>query len=135
MTIINQDTIKKFLDKKNVFAVIGVSENKEKYGNKVYFDLKNAGYKVFPINPNCSIIADEKCYANLDSLPTTPDVVDIVVPPKVTEQIVKKCKDLGIKKVWMQPGSESQEAINFCTDNGITVLYDVCVMMERKKNL
>jgi len=135
MNTINQDILDEFLDKKNVFAVMGVSKNKEKYGNKVYFDLKHAGYTVFPINPNVTEISGDKCYPELMSLPVLPDVVDIVVPPKVTEETVKKCKDLGIKKVWMQPGSESEEAIRFCEENDIKVLYGVCVMLERKKNI
>ncbi len=133
METMNQDLINEFIDAKNVFAVLGASNNKEKYGNKVYFDLKNAGYKVFPVNPNSSKISGEKCYPKLTVLPIIPDVVDIVVPPKVTVEAVKECKDLGIGKVWMQPGSESNESIKFCRDNKIKVLYGVCVMMERRK--
>ena len=128
-----KDIINEFLDKRNVFAVIGVSNNKEKYGNKVYFDLKNAGYSVFPINPNSSSISGERCYPRLTNLPILPDVVDIVVPPRITEMTVKECKDLGIEKVWMQPGSESDEAIRFCRENKIKVLYGMCVMLERRK--
>ena len=135
MNTINQDILDEFLDKKNVFAVMGVSKNKEKYGNKVYFDLKHAGYTVFPINPNVNEISGDKCYPGLMSLPVLPDVVDIVVPPKITEATVKECKDLGLKKVWMQPGSESEGAIMFCEENDIKVLYGVCVMLERRKNI
>ena len=130
---INQDIINEFLDMRNVFAVIGVSKNKEKYGNKVYFDLKDAGYAVYPINPNVSKISGDRCYPKLRNLPLKPDVVDIVVPPKVTEKAVKECKDLKINKVWMQPGSDSEEAILFCKENGIKVLFGVCVMLERRK--
>ena len=134
MKTINQDIINEFLDKRNVFAVIGVSNNKEKYGNKVYFDLKHAGYTVFPVNPNSSSILGERCYPSLKSLPVLPDVVDIVVPPKITDETVKECKELGIGKVWMQPGSESEDAIRFCRETGIKVLYSVCVMLERRKD-
>ena len=134
MKTINQNIINEFLDKRNVFAVIGVSKNKEKYGNRVYFDLKHAGYTVYPINPNVSEVSGDRCYPRLMSLPVLPDVVDIVVPPKVTEETVKECKDLGIEKVWMQPGSESDEAIRFCRENSIKVLYGVCVMLERRKD-
>lgn len=66
-------------------------------------------------------------------MPEKPDVVNLVVPPKVTNKIVKTCKELGIKKVWMQPGSESEEAIKFCHENGIEAVYGVCIMIERRK--
>jgi hypothetical protein len=133
MQIINQELINEFLDKKNVFVVVGVSKEPEKYGNKVYFDLKHAGYTVYPVNPNASEISGDKCYPRLSNLPTLPDVMDIVVPPKITEETVKECKTLGIDKVWMQPGSESKRAIDFCIDNDMKVLYGVCVMLERRK--
>jgi predicted CoA-binding protein len=61
-------------------------------------------------------------------------VVDVVVPPKVTEHTVETCQKLGITRVWMQPGSESEKAIKFCEENGIDVVYGVCVMIERAKH-
>ena len=128
----NQQLIERFLDKKNVFAVVGASRDRQKYGYQVYRDLKNAGYKVYPVNPNAEEILGDRCYPSLKNLPVNPDVVDVVVPPRVTERIVKTCKKLGITKVWMQPGSESEIAIEFCDENGIDVVHGVCVMIERR---
>ena len=87
--------IDKFLDKKNTFAVIGVSRNPKKYGNKVYADLKNAGYKVYPVNPKLSEILGDKCYANLKHLPKKPDVVNIVVPPETAIKIIKEWSNIN----------------------------------------
>ena len=42
----NEESIKAFLDKKNVSAVVGVSRNPRKYGHQVYRDLRHAGYNV-----------------------------------------------------------------------------------------
>jgi predicted CoA-binding protein len=121
--------IESFLDKGNVFAVVGVSRDPAKYGHQVYKDLRSAGYKVYAINPNVSEVLGDRCYPSLEALPAKPVVV---TPPKVTETVVETCKKLGIKKVWMQPGSESEAAINFCRKNGIDVIYGVCVMIERR---
>jgi predicted CoA-binding protein len=129
----DQELIRTFLNKKNIFAVIGASRDPKKYGYQVYKDLKNAGYEVYAVNPNAEKILGDKCHPSLKNLPVKPDVVDIVVPPKVTEEAVKTCKELGIMKVWMQPGSESEKAIKFCEQNGIDVVYGVCVMIERTK--
>ena len=135
----NEDLIKAFLKERNIFAVVGASRDPRKYGYQVYKDLKNAGYEVYPVNPNAREILGDKCYPSLESLPVKPDVVDIVVPPKITEAVVKTCKKLGIANVWMQPGSESETAIRFCKENGIDAVYGVCVMIERaqrqKENL
>ena len=102
--------IDKALSQKS-WAVIGVSNNPAKYGNKVYNQLKKAGYSVYAINPGLKNIDGDPCYPSLAALPTVPDAVSVVVPPKITEQIITDCIDLGINRVWMQPGSESEEAI------------------------
>jgi len=128
----NEKLIEKFLNKRNIFAVVGASRDPKKYGYQVYKDLKKAGYEVYPVNPNADEILGDKCYPDLGELPKKPDVVDVVVPPEVTEETVKTCVRLGITKVWMQPGSESETAMKFCDDNDIDVVYGVCVMIERR---
>jgi predicted CoA-binding protein len=128
----DENLIKAFLYRENIFAVAGASRNPEKYGHQVYRDLRNAGYRVYCVNPNADEVLGNKCYPSLEALPVKPDVVDVVVPPKITEQLVKSCKKLGITKVWMQPGSESETAIKFCEENSIDVVHGVCVMVERR---
>ncbi len=131
--MMNRKLVNEFLQKKNIFAVVGASRDPKKYGYQVYKDLKEAGYEVYPVNPKTDKILDDRSYPDLRRLPTKPDVVNVVVPPKITEKIVETCKKLGITKVWMQPGSESEGAVKFCDENGIDVVYGVCVMVERRK--
>jgi len=130
---LDEDSIREFLNKKNVFAVVGASRDPEKYGHQVYRDLRTAGYKVYPVNPRAERVLGDRCYANLRELPKRPDVVDFVVPPKVTEEILRTCFELGIRRVWLQPGSESEKAIKFCEDKGIEVVHGVCVMVQRRE--
>ena len=128
-----RNLIKDFLRKENVFAVVGVSRNPAKYGHQVYRDLKEAGSVVYPVNPQIDEVLGDICYPSLNDLPEKPDVVDTVVQPTVTEEIVKECKALGIDKVWMQPGSESEQALTFCRQNKIQVVHDACVMVARRE--
>ena len=131
----DEKLILEFLNKKNVFAVVGASRDPKKYGHQVYKDLRKAGYRVYPVNPNADEILGDRCYPSIEDLPVKPDVVDIVVPPKITERVVKTCRKLGIRKVWMQPGSESEATIKFCEENGMDVVHGVCVMVERASRL
>jgi hypothetical protein len=114
------------------WAVIGVSNNSAKYGYKVYIQLKKAGYSVYPINPKLESIDGDPCYPSLASLPIKPDAVSVVVPPKVTEQVINECIELGINRVWMQPGSESAEAIRNGETHGIAVIHDQCVLIQTR---
>ena len=115
-------------------AVVGASSREGSVGRAVFSNILFSGYTgiVYPVNPNTNEILGDKCYSSLEALPVKPEVVDLVVPPKVTQQVVKTCKKLGIKKVWMQPGSESEMAIIFCRKNDMDVVHGVCVMVERR---
>lgn len=112
------------------YAVVGVSADHQKYGYKIWRSLQEKGYTVFPVNPKYDEIEGERCYRSLAEVADRVDVVDLVVPPKVTEEVVKQCVALGLTRVWLQPGAESEEAIRCCRENGIKVLHDVCVMVE-----
>jgi len=121
-----------FLDEK-IFAVVGVSNKLEKVGYQIFKYLKDAGKEVYPIHPAIKEIDEITCYNSLSDVPVKVDVVDIVVPPDVTEHIVEECKKLGIKKVWIQPGAESDKAIQFCIENNIEVVHNACIMMPTAK--
>jgi predicted CoA-binding protein len=124
-----QDTIKEFMAKKR-FAVVGATDNPEKNGNRIFKNLKSRGYEVYPVNPKLDEIEETKVFHSLSEIPVDVEVVDFVVPPPVTEEILKECKALGLTRIWLQPGAESEAAIQYCNDNGMTVLHDVCVMMN-----
>jgi predicted CoA-binding protein len=124
-----QDLINEFMAQKK-FAVIGATDNPEKYGNQIIKNLKKRDYKVYPVNPRLKEVEGLPCYAGLAEIPVKVDVVDFVVPPGVTEEILKQCKELGLNRIWLQPGSESEAAIAFCNENNMKVVHSVCVMMN-----
>lgn len=123
------DLIKEFIAQKR-FAVVGATDNPEKYGHQIFVNLRKRGYEVYPVNPRLEEIEGVKCYATLTELPVKVDVVDFVVPPWATETILEECVTLGLSRIWLQPGSESEAAIGYCRENNLKVVHDVCVMMN-----
>jgi uncharacterized protein len=129
--------VRGFLEQKKI-AVVGVSDKRDTGCNLNYKKFKEAGYQVYAVNPRISTFEGDPCYADLKSIPEKPDAVFILANPKVTEQIVQQCVDLGIKHVWMhcmmgtKPGlaagmtSVSQSAVEMCKANGITVIPGAC---------
>lgn len=126
-----QGDMQEFLSQEN-WAVVGVSSNPEKYGNKVYFKLKKAGYNVYAINPKLDQINSDPCYPSLSALPLVPDAISVVVPPKVTEVLIDECAKLGIQRVWMQPGSENEVAIQKCHEYDLKLVYNQCVLIRAR---
>lgn len=124
-----QDLIKEFLAQKR-FAIVGATKNTKKYGYEIFKNLTGRGYEVYPVNPKLKELEGVKCYSSLSDIPVKVGVVDFVVPPEVTEPTLKECKRLGLDRIWLQPGSESEAAIAFCHKNNLKVVHSVCVMLS-----
>jgi hypothetical protein len=124
----SKKVVEDFIAQKKI-AVVGVSRKKTKFGNAIYKELKQKGYQVFPINPNMQTFEGNICYPDLNSLPEKVDAVVISVPPAQTEKVVREAKEAGINKVWLQQGSQSDEAVKFCEENGIDCVSNECILM------
>lgn len=120
------------INKNFLYAVVGASNNEEKYGYRIFKDLLDAGYKVLPINPTEKEILGEKVYITLSEIKEKIDVVIFVTQPKITENVLEEVNILGIKNVWLQPGAQSDAAIEFCKKNTIKCIHDACIMIQRK---
>lgn len=128
-----EDEKEKMIADEYVYAIIGASANNEKYGYKVLKDLHDSDYTVYPVNPKGGEIMGLSVYERLSDIDQKIDVVIFVVPPVITERTLPGVKALGITKVWMQPGSESDEAIKYCEQNDIACTHHACIMVQRKK--
>lgn len=122
------------INKNYIYAVIGASKDEEKYGFKVFRDLRDAGYKVVPINLQEKEILGVKAYKNILDVDMKIDVVIFVVPPQVSERVIRDVKEAGIENVWFQPGSDSENVIEYCKKNNIHYIYNSCIMIERREN-
>jgi predicted CoA-binding protein len=126
-----------FLDQKSI-AIVGVSDQRETGCNMAYERFKQAGYRLFPVNPRLHEYDGSPCYPDVSSIPETPDAVFILANPGVTEQIVDECIERGVKHVWMhcmmgtKPGlaasmtSVSQKAVEKCREHGVQVIPGTC---------
>jgi hypothetical protein len=133
--MLSEDTIKAFLKARSL-AVIGVSRDPEKYGYKVYKTLKDKGLLVFAVNPHSTEVDGDPVYPSLLELPELPEAIVTVVPPEVTKAVVEQALQAGIRKIWMQPGSEHEEAIRQAETQGATVVHrGPCIMVVAKTHL
>lgn len=114
-------------------AVVGVSRSGKKFGNWAFRELRSKGYQLFPIHPSAETIEGDRAYPRLTALPEPVDGVLIVVPPVETEKVVRDAAAAGIRRVWMQQGAQSPEAIRFCEENGISAVHGECILMFAPK--
>ncbi|NLZ73387.1 MAG: CoA-binding protein [Bacteroidales bacterium] len=116
------------LMKKKVWAVVGATTDRSKYGYKIYKELKEAGYTVYPISPNYDAIDGDQAYKTLSDLPQKPEVVDFVVNPRIGLGIVEECAKLGIQNIWLQPGTVSAEVLALAKEKEINAV-EACVLV------
>lgn len=125
-----QLNIKTFLTAK-AYAVIGASTDRNKYGNKVLRCYLQHHMKVYPVNPSEKNIEGVACINSLADLPHDVSSISVVTPPKITEQVVEQAIAKGIKNIWMQPGAESEVAIENAKKHHINVIAGgPCILVQ-----
>jgi predicted CoA-binding protein len=123
------DPIERFLESP-AFGVVGASSRREKYGNKVLRCYGQAGRRAIPVNPHEAVIEGVPCVASVLDLPDEVRSISVITLPPVTERIVEQAIAKGIENVWMQPGAESEAAVEACRQAGINVIADgSCVLV------
>ncbi len=128
-----KEAVDDFLAQKRI-AVVGVSRGGgAQPANLIYRKLRDAGYQIFPVNPNAGEVEGDACYADLEAIPEDVDGVVIATTPQVTDRIVRDCGRLGISRVWMHrsfgTGSVSKEAVAYCREHSMSVIAGGCPMM------
>ena len=58
----------------------------------------------------------------------------IITRPDITDRIVRDCRAIGVRRVWMhqssvKTSSVSADAVRYCREHGIDVIAGACPMM------
>ncbi len=114
----------------NVIAVVGCSRDDTKYSNIVSRFLKDAGYRVIPVNPTAEEILGERCYDSLLSIEEPVEIVDVFRPSEEALDITKQAVTIGAKAVWLQEGIVNDEAQKYAQERGLEFVQDRCTMKE-----
>lgn len=122
----------KMMSMKN-WAVIGVTQDKGRYGYKIYKILNEKGYVAYGINPKYDEVDGEKVYPSIKDLPEKVDCVDFLVNPAVTLKLLDEVASQGIRYVWFQPGSFDEDVLDKAESLGLEMVYYDCVYAELMK--
>jgi predicted CoA-binding protein len=125
-----QILVRDFLKQKH-FAVVGSFQHEQKYAYQILKSLKDDGHEVYPVSSRFKKVEGLTCYPSVKDIPVVCDVANIVTPPVVTMKIVKECREKGINRIWLQPGAETHSVIEFCKQNNLEVVYNLCVMLGK----
>ena len=110
------------LDKK-VWAVVGATEKKDKWGSKIYKILKEHGYETYAVSPNYEEIDGDKAYKSVKDIPQKVDVIDMVVAPKIALNVLEEAKEAGIEYIFFQPGTYNDEVVAKAEELGAQMTF------------
>ena len=105
------------------WAVVGASTDRAKYGNKVLrCYLQNDKLPLHAVNPRESEVEGVPAFPSLTELPERARAISIITPPAITEQVVAEAIEIGVEHLWMQPGAESDAAVQAAENAGLGVI-------------
>lgn len=108
-------------------AIIGASKDRTKFSNKAVRAYKSQDHVVFPVNPNEKEIEGLPCYGSVLDIPLDVDAASLYLPPEIGIKVVNDIIKKGIKKVYLNPGTESKEIIRLLKKNKVEVLKECSI--------
>ena len=127
-----------FFNLHQLFAVVGASTDRGKFGNKVLRCYQKRGYPCVPINGRTSEIEGLKTHATLTSLHASLEIpmtmkdvgISIITSPAITCGIIQEAYYLGARSFFLQPGTYDRTVDDTCSNLPDIKIIKSCVLVD-----
>lgn len=127
------DRVEELLKQIQTIAIVGISRNKHKDSHYVGRYLKNAGYKIIPVNPGADTILGEQAYPDLQSIPEHVDAVDVFLPQKWISKVVEQSIPLQPAAIWLQLGTGNHPGqVKRANEANIMLVQNRCMKVDHQ---
>ena len=103
-------------------AVIGASNDRNKFGNKAVRAYLQQGYTVYPVNPKETQIEGLPAFNTVGDLPTRPQRMSVYLPPDLVLRLLPDIVAVGCDELWLNPGTESEQVLAEAKRLGLNVV-------------
>ena len=100
-------------------AVLGASDNPERYSYKAVMRLSENGHEVFPVHPKLKSIGNIPVFASLADIPGEFDTLTLYVSPEISSKVSGEILKVRPKRIIFNPGSENAELASKVRKEGI----------------
>ena len=108
-------------------AVLGASDDPQKYSYRSVKLLKEKGHTVFPVHPALTSIDGLKVYASIKDVLDSVDTVSLYVSKEVSSRLADEILEKRPKRLIFNPGAENPELKSKARDRGIQTL-EACTL-------
>ncbi|WP_327131188.1 CoA-binding protein [Streptomyces sp. NBC_01343] len=124
-------TIRKILTELgDTWAVVGLSNNRDRAAYGVARTLQRFGKRVVPVHPKAETVHGERGYSSLAEIPFKVDVVDVFVNSHLAGAVADEAVAAGADAVWFQLGVIDEAACARTRAAGLAMVMDVCPAIE-----
>ncbi|MCC6188233.1 MAG: CoA-binding protein [Anaerolineales bacterium] len=117
----------------HTIAVVGHSDKPDRASYSVARYLRDAGYWVYPVNPNLRSLDGDTVYPDLRAVPGRIDIVNVFRRPEHLWQIAEDAIAIGARALWTQLGVVHPGAAQRAEAAGLVVVQDRCIMVEHRR--
>jgi predicted CoA-binding protein len=103
-------------------AIIGASNDQNKFGNKAVRAFRQQGFTVYPVNPNETEVEGLPAFKSIRDIPGRLQMVSIYIPPPRLLKILSDIAAKGCDELWLNPGTESDEVLAEAKRLGLNVI-------------
>ena len=114
-------------------AVVGLSSDPSRVSHGVAKYMRDAGYRIVPVNPTEDEVLGETSYATVASAPQAVEIVDVFRRAEFVPEIVDDAIAAGAKVVWLQEGIVHEEAAAKARAAGLEVVMDRCIRSAHQR--
>jgi predicted CoA-binding protein len=127
------DPILEILKSARTIAIVGISSKRLRPSHEVSQYLLNSGYRIVPVNPNETEVHGLRCYASLEEVPESIDVVEVFRRAEEVPPVAESAIRIGARVLWLQQGIIHREAGERARAAGLTVVMDACMLVEHRR--
>ncbi len=126
----NKSELRDILRRAKTIAVVGASPKAWRESHSIMRQLLQAGYKVYPVNPNYTEVLGHQCYPDLQAIPEHIDIVDVFRDPAEVLPIAMDAIAVHADVLWLQSGIINEEAAEKASEAGLTLVMDRCIAVD-----
>ncbi|HKE84799.1 MAG TPA: CoA-binding protein [Vicinamibacterales bacterium] len=109
-------------------AVVGASNDRNKFGNKAVRAFRAEGHQVIPINPHEAEVEGLRAYRSVLDVPGTIDMATVYVQPDVALRLLPEFEKKQIGEIWINPGAESDDLMEEASRRKLNAIFACSIM-------
>lgn len=99
------------MDADRSIIILGASPDRSRFANKALRAWRDAGWRVYPVNPSFPEVEGERCYPSIREVPGPVGTLNLYVRPAVSAQVLAEAAEKGIHDVYVNPGAGSPQLV------------------------